>query len=120
MTSTEKIEALLQKEGLTLETLQNRKDYKEEQCSAVYLDIPCEIWSLEREILHQRDVIELLIKALKKAQTERDAAIEDAKARACIVCKHNDNHAGEEPCKSCHKLRNWEWRGQKQEGENNE
>ena len=93
MTSNKQIEAMLQREGLTLETLQNRKDYKEEQCSAVYLDMPCEIWALEREFLHQRDVIELLIKALEKAQTERNTAIKELHliTDCCYNCKHSGN-----------------------------
>lgn len=112
VTNKDQIEAMLQREGLTLETLPNRKDYKEEQCLAVFLDIYCgEKWSVEREILHQRDVIDLLCSALEKAQAERAAAIEDAKIGGCITCSYCYVFKKYDPCQSCHDFGNWAWRG---------
>lgn len=65
MTSREEIERLLNQTGRTLEGLPEL--YPEEQAQALYLEVAerRELW--ENIVLHQSDVIELLVGALKDA-----------------------------------------------------
>lgn len=71
MHSMEQIESLLIREGYTLEGIRDRMKYTQAECKNVYDRVSVSVWGLEREILHQSDVIELLAFALEKAQKER-------------------------------------------------
>ena len=132
MTNREEIERLLNQTGRTLEGLPTQDEY---WYSDDYVDRNEEIGMMmyrsgfkrnEPYIMHQSDVIELLVGALKDVLTERDAAIKDI-PRACGYCKnYNDQPKIEESkhgtlvtyCeKECHNISGintgWEWRGAK-------
>lgn len=80
MTDRAEIERLLNQTGRTLENLPN--SYPKWKCSDTIRKLPFE-WPIEMPVaagnalLHQSDVIELLVGALRDALTERDAAIRD-------------------------------------------
>lgn len=114
MTERKEIERLLQMTGRTLEDLP--KAYPLDKCIATgrRKDVmPEELGSF---ILHQSDVIEQLISALRDALEEREAVLADLKGlRVCILCAHWETGI-DEPCMHCTFENNcFEWRGQKEE-----
>lgn len=127
MTNRTEIERLLNQTGRTLEGLP--KEYPGDRCREVGRAHGLTPAVAGNSILHQSDVIELLVGALRDALTERDAAIKDI-PRACGYCKnHNDPPKIEESehgtlvtyCeKECHNISGvntgWEWRGVKKNG----
>lgn len=125
MTSREEIERLLNQTGRTLEGLPN--SYSVQEVDNRFEGIIGD-WRFGDFVLHQSDVIELLIGALRDALAEREAAIKDI-PRACGYCKHwNDSPMIENSehgtlvvyCeKECHNISGvntgWEWRGGEEE-----
>ena len=77
MTDRAEIERLLNQTGRTLESVTKVETGYESRRNGKTMSV----------IMHQSDVIELLVGALKDALTERDAAIIDL-PRMCYLCKH--------------------------------
>ena len=133
MTDRAEIERLLNQTGRTLEGLPTQDDY---WYSDDYVDRNEEIGMMmyrsgfkrnEPYIMHQSDVIELLVGALRDALAERDAAIKDI-PRACGYCKHwisppriekTEHGTVSISCENekCYHISGvntgWEWRGRK-------
>ena len=129
MTDRAEIERLLNQTGRTLEGLPNK--YSDGEMMAAIVFASNEKRTQTETILHQSDVIELLVGALRDALTERDAAIKDI-PRACGYCKnYNDppkvKTAGDSTLafiyceKECRHISGvntgWEWRGGKKDGD---
>lgn len=128
MTDRAEIERLLNQTGRTLEGLP--EFYPEGQQQKLYDEVieMRELW--ENRVLHQSDVIELLVGALRDALAERDAAIKDI-PRACGYCKYWDYPPvignSEDGTiviyceKECHNISGvntgWEWRGVRKNGD---
>lgn len=101
MTDRAEIERLLNATGRTLEGLPEY--YPEEQQEVLYREVieNFELW--ENRVLHQSDVIELLVGALKDALDERDAAL--AKVPKWISVK--DRLPEEKECVFVHYVDGW-------------
>lgn len=88
MTERAKIERLLQKTGRTLDGLP--EFYPEEQAQTLYFEVAekRELW--ENIVLHQSDVIELLVGALQDSLKVRDTAVSDLKLIShCATCSNH-------------------------------
>lgn len=128
MTGREEIERLLNQTGRTLEGLPEKHGTADVIDCITIINAGQGAYRranvFAERILHQSDVIELLVGALRDALDERDAAIKDL-PRMCYLCKHcfsnpmiKDTKLGKMiiHCdKNCSDARFWEWRGQKKE-----
>ena len=128
MTDRAEIERLLNQTGRTLEGLPNK--YSDGEMMAAIVFASNEKRTQTETILHQSDVIELLVGALRDALAERDAAIKDI-PRACGYCKYWDYPPvignSEDGTiviyceKECHNISGvntgWEWRGVRKNGD---
>ena len=125
MTDCAEIERLLNQTGRTLEGLP--EFYPEEEQQVLYREVieKLELW--ENRALHQSDVIELLVGALRDALEERDyAVLRLCEQDGCEGCKHEECPHENEPCASCCRMwkyeedDNWEFGILGEEGEADE
>lgn len=110
MTDRAEIERLLRMTGRTLEGLP--KQYSAGMVRAACERVGRTVNEIGNMLLHQSDVIELLVGALIDALDERDQLLKDV-ATNCAYCVHINVYASEEPCSSCMKnnYHSFKWRG---------
>ena len=106
--------------------IQNRREYIEFAAANVIERLTAENAALRKEIEWKDMVIALAQRKQAKAEAERDALLEQIKARrSCLDCKHFDYCEFDNatviecmncvtkncPCAGCGNSSHWEWRG---------
>ena len=105
MTERAEIERLLQMTGRSLEGLPETysSEERERHWHALVGDM-----KFGDVLLHQSDVIELLVGALRDALDERDyAVLRLCEHDGCEGCKHEECPHEDEPCASCFRM--WQY-----------
>ena len=113
-------------ENCNVGEIQDRREYIEFAAANVIERLTAENAELRKEIEWKDMVITLAQRKQAEAEAERDALLEQIKARrSCLVCKHFDYCEFDDatvidcmncvtkkcPCAGCVNSSRWEWRG---------